>query len=349
MEVARRLGARGWLTLAWPREYGGLAASYMKQLIYKEEVAYHRVPGTEMGVGGVSWVGPALMLYGTDAQKREHLLPIAQGQRLWCTGYSEPGAGSDVASLQTRAVRNGDDYIINGQKIWTSAAHVAHWCWLAARTEPQAPKHRGMSLFLVDMKSPGITVSPLVNMAGVHSFNQVFFDDVRVPRENLVGEENRGWYQMAVALDFERSGVGRAASARRTWEELIDYVKDRERQGTPHCNHANVRHRLAELAVEIEVCRLLAYGIAWAQSQGRIPHYEATMAKLFGSELGQRVARVGMDVLGLYGPLKRGSLWAVLRGRLEHLYRASISDTIAAGTSEIMRNIIATRGLGLPR
>ena len=206
--MSKRLADKGWLTLAWPEEYGGQGRSIMEQVIYNEEMSYWNVPGTELGTGAISWVGPVLMLAGTDDQKREHLPPIARAERYWCTLYSEPGSGSDLASLQTSAVRDGDDYVINGQKIWTSSAHFADWGWLAARTNPDAPKHRGISLFMLDMKSPGVEVRPIENMAGGHDFNEVYFNDVRVPSGNLVGTEDRGWYTLAVALDFERSGVG---------------------------------------------------------------------------------------------------------------------------------------------
>ena len=194
--MADKLADKGWLTLAWPEEYGGQARSIMEQTVYREEMTYWGVPGTDLGTGAISWVGPVLMISGTEEQKSEHLPPIANAERYWCTLYSEPGSGSDLASLQTSAVQDGDDYIINGQKIWTSSGHIADWGWLAARTDPDAPKHRGISLFMLDMKSPGVTVRPIVNMAGSHEFNEVYFDNVRVPKGNLVGEENRGWYTL---------------------------------------------------------------------------------------------------------------------------------------------------------
>ena len=227
--IARKLAHQGWLTLAWPKDYGGQARSHMEQLVYREEMSYRSVPGTDLGVGAISWVGPTLMIAGTEEQKKEHLTPIARAERFWCTLYSEPGSGSDLASLQTQAVRDGDDYVVNGSKIWASVGHVADWEWLAARTDPDAPKHRRISLFLLEMNSPGITIRPIQNMAGSHEFNEVFFDDVRIPRRNLVGDEDRGWYTLAVALDFERSGVGYSASARRTLEALASYAREAKR------------------------------------------------------------------------------------------------------------------------
>ena len=347
--MSKRLADKGWLTLAWPEEYGGQGRSIMEQVIYNEEMSYWNVPGTELGTGAISWVGPVLMLAGTDDQKREHLPPIARAERYWCTLYSEPGSGSDLASLQTSAVRDGDDFIINGQKIWTSSAHFADWGWLAARTNPDAPKHRGISLFMLDMKSPGVEVRPIYNMAGGHDFNEVYFNDVRVPSGNLVGTEDRGWYTLAVALDFERSGVGYSAGARRTLDALTRYVKETGRGGAPLRKDPSVRKKLAQRYVETEISRWLSYRVAWMQSQGQIPNAEASMSKMYGTELTQRVARTGMEILGMAGQLSEGSRWAPLYGHIQHSYLMSTSSTIAAGTSEIQRNIIAQRGLGLPR
>ena len=343
----KKLAQRGWLTLAWPKEHGGMEASIMKQVIFNEEMAYHRAP-QQLGVGP-DRVGPTIILYGTEEQKREHLPRIANADVIWCQGFSEPGAGSDLASLQTTAVADGDYFVVNGQKIWTSLAHVADWMILLARTDPDAPKHRGISYFLVDMKTPGITVRPLVDMTGRHAFNQVFFDNVRVPRKNLVGELNRGWYVAAATLDFERSGINRVVAGIRLYDELVEYARETQRDGRPRMANPAVRHPLAEQKIEFEVGRLLAYRVAWIQSQGRIPNQEASMSKLFGSELQQRLARAGIEMLGLGGQLRSGSKWAPMAGRIADYYLAAVSTTIAAGTSEVMRNIIAVRGLGLPR
>ncbi|MXY21280.1 MAG: acyl-CoA dehydrogenase [Dehalococcoidia bacterium] len=348
-QMTQALADKGWLTLAWPEEYGGQARPIMEQVIYNEEMSYKNVPGTELGTGAISWVGPVLMLAGTDDQKAEHLPPIARGERLWCTLYSEPGSGSDLASLQTQATRDGDDYVINGQKIWTSSAHVADWGWLAARTNPDAPKHRGISIFMLDMKSPGVSIRPIENMAGGRDFNEVYFDDVRIPSGNLVGQEDRGWYTLAVALDFERSGVGYSAGARRTLEALVEYAKQTERNGEPLSRNPKVRRKLAQRFTETEIARWLAYKVAWMQSQDMIPNAEASMSKMYGTELTQRVARTGMEILGMAGQISQGSKWAPLEGHIQQLYLSSVSSTIAAGTSEIQRNIVAQRGLGLSR
>ena len=362
--IVKRLAESGWLTMHWPQEYGGKGAPHMDQLIYREEMSYHGLPmdqliyreemsyhglPTDVGTSAVSWVGPTLMLYGTEEQKKEYLPPIAAAEQFWCTLYSEPGQGSDLAGLQTRAARDGDDYVINGSKIWNTGAHIADMCWLAARTDPDAPKHRGISLFTVDMKSRGITVRPVINLAGIHSFNQVFFDNVRVPRRDIVGEENRGWYVVAVALDFERSGVGSPASAKRLMEELVRYAKATPQGGGALAQDPLVRNRFADMMVEIEVCRWLCYRIAWMQSQGLVPNREASASKLFGADLTQHLADFAMWLLGAYGQLMPGSKWAQLRGRIARSWLTSFSATIGGGTNEIPRNIIAQRGLGLPR
>jgi alkylation response protein AidB-like acyl-CoA dehydrogenase len=312
----------------------------MEQLIFNEQMAYHGVPGT-MNMG-VAWVGPVVMLYGTDDQKRDYLTGIASGEQLWCTLYSEPAAGSDLAALQTRAVRDGDDYVINGQKIWTTFGHYADWGWLAARTDPNAPKHKGISTFAVRMDSPGITVRPLLNMAGSHEFNEIFFEDVRVPAANLVGEENRGWYNVAVGLDFERSSIGATSNARRSVDDLVAYLHDRR----PAVRH-EVKLRLVDCAVAVQVLRAMAYNIASVQERtGIAPTREAQMAKLFGAELQQKVAATGLQVMGMEGQATRETSLAF---PWRYRFLRSVANTIEGGTSEIQRTVIATRGLGLPR
>jgi len=344
----KKLAARKWLAMAWPVEYGGLSAPHWRQLVYNEEMAYHRAP-IGLNQMGVLWVGPAIMLYGSEEQKRRYLPAICSGDEIWCTLYSEPQAGSDMANIQTRAVADGDDYVIDGSKVFITLAHRAEFGWLIARTDPEAPKHKGLSTFIVEMKAPGITIIPMHNLAGVHSFNQVFLDNVRIPKENLVGVGNRGWYQVAVALDFERSGVALPAHARRNLEELTEYVKEARDRGLTGPELAVVRRKLADMAVEIEVGRMLAYRIVSLQSRGIIPNYEASASKLYGTEMMQRFFNAGLSILGLYGQLKRDSRWSSVQGRWERGYLASLGGTVGGGTSEIQRNIIAIRGLGLPR
>lgn len=346
-EFEKKLAQKGWLTMAWPKEYGGLEASHVQQLIFKEETAYARAPGG--GGQGIGLIGPCIMVHGTEEQKRRFLPPIARAEVVWCQGFSEPGAGSDLASLQTRATRDGDDFIINGQKIWTSNAHRADWIHVLARSDPDAPKHRGISYFLVPMDSPGISIQPIVQMTGQAGFNQTFFDNVRVPRENMLGEENRGWYVAATTLDFERSGIQRIAGGLRTLDEFVQYARETRYNGGRLIDEPTVKHKLAELRIELEIGRLIAYRVAWMQSQGLIPNYEASMSKLYGSELQQRLALFGVHLLGQYGILHLGEKKAPWSGRAGFNYLAAVPATIAAGTSEVQRNIIATRGLGLPR
>ena len=338
----KKLAARGWLTLHWPQEYGGLGAGLMQQLVFNEEMGYHMAPTDTFGA---SMMGPTLMHHGTEEQKAEHLSAIAAGDEVWCQGFSEPGSGSDLASLQTRAVRDGDDFVVNGQKIWTSHAQGADWCMLLARTDPGAPKHRGISFLMMEMRSPGVEVRPLVNMLGSPAFNEIFMADVRVPRRNLVSEENRGWYVATTTLDYERSGIGRVMWARRILEELIAYVRER---GGPR--PSSLRNQLADLWIANETARLLAYRVTWMQSRGEVPNAEASMSKLLGSEVQTAILRAGVNLLGAWGALRRGSPASPpLLGAMPEGYMATTSYTIAAGTSEIQRNIIATRGLGLPR
>ncbi len=336
---------RGWIAPAWPKEYGGAGMTPMQQFIFNMEFAEARVPQV-----GVPLVGPTLILHGSAEQKARFLPELLKGQQRWCQGFSEPGAGSDLASLQTRAERDGDDFVINGQKIWTTGAHVADWIFMLARTDPDAPKHRGISYLLVDMKSPGIDVQPLASVAP-HGFNQVFFNDVRVPAENVVGEVNRGWYVATTTLDFERSGVGSAVGTRQSVEGLVQWAKENVASGQSMLGrNPEVRTELADRLVEAYVAQMLAFRIADLQNRGIVPNYEASVGKLYASELNQRIGRTALKLAGMYGNVyQAGSPYAPVGGRFVNNYLSNIYQTIAAGTSEIQRNIIAQRGLGLPR
>ena len=261
--------------------------------------------GGNFGIG-TGWAGPTIIMHGTEEQKKKHLPGIVQGDEVWCQGFSEPGAGSDLASVQTRAVKDGDDYVVNGQKIWTSGAHVAKFMILLARTDPEAPKHRGISYFIVDMKSPGIEVRPLVNMAGNHDFNEVFFDNVRVPKENMIGEENRGWYVGTTTLDFERSGIATSISHTLMVQDLATFV--RENKGTGVINEdPGLALELADRAIEAGVEEMLCTQVISMQNRGLVPNKESSIAKLFSSELDVRISRTAMKALGLYGQLSAGS------------------------------------------
>lgn len=346
MAFNRKLAERGWIAPAWPKEHGGMDASHIEQLIFKEELAYHRAPDGGR-IFGVDMLGPVLIIHGNDDQRARYLPGVARGETVWCQGFSEPESGSDLAALRTTAVRDGDDYVVNGQKIWTSGGHRADWIFLLARTDPEAPKHKGISFLLVDMKSPGVTVRPIINLTGHHEFNEVFFEDVRAPVANRVGPENSGWYVAMTLLDFERSSVGTVAAGRRTLEELIAFVRE-----SPHIDDGTRKRaaiKIAHFQTACEVGRMMSYRIASMQQAGHVPNYEASIAKVFGTELNQDIYNFAMNLLGPHATLRPGSKWALLRGRLEKEYLENTGTTIYSGSSEIQRNIIAQRGLGLPR
>ena len=345
--MRRKLADRGWLTLGWPREYGGQDASPITQLVFYEEMAYHRAPGKD--AFGIGMLGPALMMHGTEEQKRRYLGQIARGEINWCQGFSEPGSGSDLASLQSRAVEDGDDFVISGQKIWTSGAHHADRFFMLARTDPEAPKHRGITFFLGDMSDPGVEVRPIVSATGRHSFNEVFFDNVRVNKRDIVGEVNRGWYVAVTLLGFERSTIEWPAAARRALEELVRYAKETQVNGSALMDDPRVRHKLADAAIDIEVARMLCYRVAWLATQGQAPDSEGSIAKVYATGMLKRFSEIGMQVMGLTGQLAADSKYAALEGGMRHMYLETIGVNIAGGTSDIQRNIIATRGLGLPR
>lgn len=313
----------------------------VEQLVFGETMAYFRAPNGARGPA-VGYAGPTIMMYGTDGQRRRHLPGITNWDVVWCQGFSEPGSGSDLASLQTTAVRDGDDWILNGTKIWTSSGHYADWMYLLARTDLEAPKHKGISYFLLDLKSPGVSFHQLRNIADRAGFGQFFFDNVRMPQDALLGEENRGWYQATTTLDLERSNIANAGSPRRALDDILGFV--REPGASPV-----YRDRIAELVIEVGVATMLSYKVASMLAAGQVPNQEASTLKLFLSELDQRIANTGLQVLGSHGQLMPGSPLAKLRAQFALTYLTTVPRTIAGGTSEIQRNIIATRGLGLPR
>ncbi len=342
--ISKQLADRKWLTMAWPEKFGGLDASYLMQYLFNEEMAYLDAPGG--GGVGVTSVGPAIMMYGNEEQQRIYLPRIANADDRWAALYSEPGAGSDLASIQTRAVRDGDEYVINGLKTWVAGADRATMGWLAARTDPSAPKHRGLSTFAVPMDDPGVEIRPVENLAGERQLSEVILHDVRVPIENRVGPENRGWYHIASTLDFERSGVSSYARGKRHIEQLVGLVKE---NSTLSDQRAAVRYELADRWIELQVGFNVAQRIPWLQTQGISPNHEASVSKVYGSEMTQRIAGTGVRLLGMAGLLQRGTDGAPAGGAFARHYLTSAGSTIAAGTSEIQRNIIAQRGLGLPR
>jgi len=347
MEAARafgnRLAAKGWLAPAWPKDYGGLGLDLWKQVIYKEALALHGAP-TGYAEIGIDLVGPTLMVYGTEEQKQRYLPAMLRNEEWWGQGFSEPNSGSDLASLSMRAEVDGDDFVVNGTKIWTTGGYYADQLFLLVRTDPEAPKHRGISYLLVDAHAPGVTIKPLDSLGGEARLSQMFFENVRIRRANLVGELNRGWYVAMTTLDFERSGIEWPSNARRHFAALRDELR---RSGA--LSDPRVALTVAERAIEIEVSRLMCYNIVSLQSAGRVPNHEASVGKVFGSEMTQRLIQASVSLLGLHGQLFPGSPHARLDGVPAFEYLATLSDTIRQGTSEIQRGIIAGRGLGLPR
>ena len=343
--LARKLADRGWLTIGWPKEYGGGGKTFLEQSILDEQIGYQRVQ--RVGITGLNFAGPAIIKFGTEEQKKRYLPPIARGDVEYCQGFTEPNAGSDLASLQMRAERDGDDYVLNGSKMFTSYYAHADYIYLLARTDPDAPKHRGISLFIVEMNAPGISTRPLPYINGEVAA-QTFFDSVRIPRSCLVGEENQGWYHAMTTLDYERAGLERYARVRRTFDDFVNFCRDAGSNGKSLGQSPLVRHKLAELKVGMEGWGLLCWKVAWMQSQGEVPNAEASIAFLYGTEQRLRFAQAAMEILGQYGTLTPESELAPIQGAIEGVSRESL-HLHGAGTLEIHRNIIAQRGLGLPR
>jgi len=341
-DMAGKLGKKGWLSLCWPREYGGQARSYVDYLIFAEEIARRGSPG--YNPIAMKMLAPTLIDYGNEEQKQQHLKPIARGERFWCEGLSEPEAGSDLASLQTKAVKDNGHFILNGQKTWSTLANHSDWCFILARSDPHSQRYKGLSFLLVDLSTPGVTVSPIKNLAGESSFCEIFFEDARIPGENLVSKENEGWPVAQALLAHERTSIEFVAMVQSLIEETIKYLK-----ANPGIAPALAKDSLARLAIEAEIGRLLNYRVAWQHDQGVATDLYASIAKLYSTELFKRAASAAMPLIGLYGQLDKKETIAPLSGWIEHMYLISFGATIAAGTSEIQKNIIALRGLSLPK
>ena len=344
----RKVHAAGYLALAWPREYGGQGADVMRQTIVNEEMVRARAPGL-IGLLGISMVGPTLIGHGTDEQRRRHLPPILSADEIWCQGYSEPGSGSDLASLRTRAELRGDEFVVNGQKVWTSNAQYADWMFCLVRTDPDAAKHAGISYILIDMKTPGITVRPLVQMTGDAGFNEVFFEDVRVPRANVVGQLNAGLQVANATLAHERNMLGSTTRTQQTFQRLVRLARTHRRNGGPASKDPVVRQRLADLAIRVETMKLEAYRQLTDTLRKRTPGIAASVSKLVTTELNHDIAHAALDILGSYGPLDKHDPRARDAGVWPTDFMYSLGLIIGGGTSQIQKNIIAERGLGMPR
>ena len=341
----KEMAAQGFWGVNWPKEYGGLDKTAVEQLILIDELEYAGAPPIPLTVTSL---GPMIIRFGTDENKREWLPQITRGETTFALGYSEPDAGTDLANLRTRAVLDGDEWVINGQKIWNSEAHLATHEWLAVRTDPDAPKHKGISVIIVPIDSPGISVQPLWTWGDVRT-NLVFFEDVRVPRGNLIGEVNLGWGYIVGALAFERIALGTTGSLRRLFDDLVEATKRTVVDGRALSERPEVKLRLGELAVDLEIAQLFSLQTASLIDAGGIPAKEASMQKVFTTELRTKLADWGMQIFDLYGQLNLSDGDAPLGGALERTYRIAPFLRFGGGTNEVMRTIIAERGYQLPR
>jgi alkylation response protein AidB-like acyl-CoA dehydrogenase len=340
----RKLYDGGYTGIAWPKEFGGRGATFIEQAIFQEELALADAPEL-FGTIGLSLVGPTIIAMGTNEQKKRYPPKMLSGEEIWCQGFSEPNAGSDLASLETKGVRDGDHYVVNGQKIWTSYAHMADCCMLVVRTDTAAPKHKGLTCLLVDMKSPGISVRPLKMMSGDSAFNEMFFSNVRVPTSCVLGKVNDGWNVALTALSNERAnlGIGLYVAFKRNFDALVSQAR-KLRLGKTVIEDPVIRQKLAQAFVELEVFRLNTTRALSNLAKRGAPGPEGSIQKLYWSELNQRNAQIAMEVLGPYAQLTDFD-----GGRWTYNYLRSRGNTIEAGTSEVQRNIIAQRVLGLPR
>jgi alkylation response protein AidB-like acyl-CoA dehydrogenase len=342
---SRKLYAAGYSGLSWPQEYGGAGATLMEQVIFNEEVARVKAPTPYNGIA-LGMVGPTLIEVGTEAQKQRYLSKMLTCEEIWCQGYSEPGSGSDLASLQTRAIQDGDSFIINGQKVWTSYAHDAAFCFLLARTNPDVPKHKGLSCFIVDMHSPGITIRPLKQMTSESEFNEVFFENVRVPRDNLVGELDNGWMVGIGLLMHERAttSILGQANVQVLIQDLCVLAQQRGRSQDPV-----IRQRLAHLHTESEAVKYYGYRCLTKRLRGLPPGPEGSAHRLALTRIVQRAQELAMELEGPYAQLMHGSAWSIQDGTWQFGFLRSRSATIAGGTAEIQLNIIGERVLSLPK
>ena len=346
----RKLYDGGWMGMSWPKEYGGKEATPFEQVIYLEELARVRAP-EPIGVIGLNMAGPTIIVHGKPEQKQKYLHKILSGEEIWCQGFSEPNAGSDLAGLQTRAVKDGDEYVITGQKVWSSYAHIAQHCILVTRTDPEAAKHAGLTYFLVDMDSPGIEVRPIVQITGDPEFNEIFFDEVRVPAANMLESEGDGWRVAMTTLMHERGTLGIALQvrARLILDDLAALAKSVTTNGGRAFDKPEVRQMLGQFDVEVEAMRHTGYRSISTFAKTGVPGPEGSILKLHWSELNQRMAAFAWEILGGYSQIDSGSDHSISDGKWQYELLRSRGNTIEAGTSEVLRNIISERVLGLPR
>ena len=350
LEARRKVAQKGWATMHWPAEHGGQDCSPVLSMLFREEMAYWGVPEAISYDDGPNLIGPAIIEYGSDALKSAHLPSIASADTFWCQGFTEPGGGTDLASVRTTAVQNGDHYVVSGQKDYVGGAARADWIHILARTNPEAPRHRDVSYFVIDMRSSNISLRALDEVDGRSGMlNEVFFDDLEAPAEWMVGEPGMGWQIAMSVLNRQRVGIELVGRARALLDDLAAYTREPAGDGKALFDLPHVRSKLGEMATTIEACRVAAYRVAWLQKEGRDYGHAASMSRLLSSEMWRRFTADALQILGLYGSLEPGSKAAPLMGRLEQAYVSSVAATLHLGTSEIQRTIIAQRGLGMPK
>ncbi|MBI3629460.1 MAG: acyl-CoA dehydrogenase family protein [Candidatus Rokubacteria bacterium] len=346
----RKLHQAGFIGLTWPKEYGGRGLTFMEEVILHEEMALAKAPPV-LNILGVGMAGPTIIAYGTEEQKRRYPPKILSGDDIWCQGYSEPNAGSDLASLQTRAVKDGEHFVINGQKVWTSLAHVADWMMLLARTDPDAPRHKGITYFLLDMRAPGVTVKPLRQLTGDAEFNEVFFDNVRVPESQVLGGVNNGWGVGMTTLMYERFalGFGLQVRLRIGLDGLIEMARRLEKHGASITKSPVMRQKIAQLWIDTECLKYTGARAITRLLKGDLPGPEASTGKMGWVDTHQRLQELAMEMQGPYSQLMKGTEWAVEGGLWQYTFLRSRANSIEGGTTEIQKNIIGERVLGLPK
>jgi alkylation response protein AidB-like acyl-CoA dehydrogenase len=349
-EWQRKLWEAGFIGLTWPKEYGGQGLSFVEEMIVHQEMALLKAPSI-LNILGVGMAGPTIIAYGTEAQKTRYPAKILSADEIWCQGYSEPNAGSDLASLQTRAVKDGNTWVINGQKVWTSLAHLADWMMLLARTDPDAPKHKGITYFLLDMKLPGVTVKPLKQLTGDAEFSEVFFDNVRVPESQVLGGVNNGWQVGLTTLMYERLalGFGLQVRLRIALDGLVEMARHVEKSGRPTTKDPVLRQKLAQLWIETESLKYTGARAITKLLRGELPGPEASAGKMVWVDVHQRLQELAMEIEGPYSQLVGGSERAIESGIWQYSFLRSRANSIEGGTAEIQKNIIGERVLGLPK
>jgi alkylation response protein AidB-like acyl-CoA dehydrogenase len=345
-KTLRQLGADGWLGVGWPKEYGGKGLTPIDQFVFFDEASR---AGVMLPMLTINAVGPAIMEHGSEAQKKKYLPAILRGECQFAIGYTEPSSGTDLASLRTKAVRDGDSWVINGSKLFTSQAEFADFIWLAARTDPEAPKHKGISMFIVPTTSPGYKITPIMTVGNVRT-NATYYEDVRVPAENLVGPENGGWWLITTQLNHERIALSAVGFVDRIYLDVLDWARTtRLADGRRVIDQPWVQTHLARVHAKLEVLKLFNWQQAWSMARGTLNFAEASTVKVFGTEAYVEVYQLMLEVMGEAGTLRTGSPGAVVRGRVERMYRTTLILTFGGGTNEVQRDIIAMGGLGMPR